>query len=340
MKDENKNILNKISELQQDIAEIKQQNQTVAEEQELLKDASMPQAKNINIKEINEIEHEPIPLWERTFRLVFIFIGALVYTFGLELFLIPNHTIDGGVTGISLMLSTLTGLPFGLFFVGINLPFLYLGYKHIGKSFTYHTLWGVVSVAGCTSLMHYAQPATSDPFLGAVFGGITLGIGVGIIIRSNGSLDGTEIVAIILDKKISFSVGEIIMIFNLFILGTAGFVYNWNSAMYSLIVYFIAYRMMDVIIKGLDESKGVMIVTNYPDEVSQALMSRLGRGVTVLYGEGGYLKEKKRILYSVISRLEMTKIKDVVYDEDPSAFVTITDVYDVFGGQFKKKSIH
>lgn len=286
------------------------------------------------------INHIPRPVWEKIFRLVMIMLGALIYTFGLELFLIPNHTIDGGVTGISLMLSTLTGMPFGLFFVAINLPFLYLGYKHIGRSFTYQTLWGVLCVAFFNSIMHYARPVTDDPFLAAVYGGIILGIGVGLIIRSNGSLDGTEIVAIILDKKISFSVGEIIMGFNLVILGTAGFVYSWNSAMYSLIVYFIAYKMMDLVIKGLDESKGVMIVTNLPDEVAQALMSRLGRGVTILYGEGGYLKEEKRILYSVISRLEMTKIKDVIYEEDPNAFVTITDVYDVFGGQFTKKSIH
>lgn len=293
-----------------------------------------------NAIEVSETNHGSKPIWERIFRLIMIVIGAMIYVVGLELFLIPNNTIDGGVTGIALMLSTITGVPFGAYFVGINLPFLYLGYKHIGRSFTYQTLWGVVCVAVFSSLFHYARPITDDPFLAAIYGGIILGLGVGLIIRSNGSLDGTEIVAIILDKKISFSVGEIIMGFNLFILGTAGFVYSWNSAMYSLIVYFIAYKMMDLVIKGLDESKGVMIVTNYPDEVSQALMNRLGRGVTILYGEGGYLKEEKRVLYSVISRLEMTKIKDVIYEEDPKAFVTISDVYDVFGGQFTKKSIH
>ena len=273
-------------------------------------------------------------------RYALIVLGALIYTFGLETFLVPNHTIDGGVAGLSLMASSITGLPFGIFFVIINLPFLYLGYQQIGKSFTINTLLGVVCVAIFSPFFHGVSPSTNDPFLGAVFGGIILGIGVGLIIRCNGSLDGTEIVAIIFDKKTSFSVGEIIMFINLFILGTAGFVYNWNSAMYSLIVYFIAYRMMDVMIKGLDESKGVMIVTNYPDEIASALMSRLGRGVTFFYGEGGYLKERKRILYSVITRLEMTKTKAIVYEHDPQAFITITDVYDVFGGQFGKKSIH
>ena len=130
------------------------------------------------------------------------------------------------------------------------------------------------------------------------------------------------------------------MFFNLFILGAAGFVYNWNSAMYSLIVYFIAYKMMDVMITGLDESKGVMIISTEPDRIAEALMFRLGRGVTILHGEGGYYRDEKRILYSVITRLEITKIKDIVYEIEPNAFVTITDVYDVLGGQFGKISIH
>lgn len=277
---------------------------------------------------------------ERISRFVLILIGALIYTAGLELFLVPNNTIDGGVTGLALMATAITGLPFGLFFFFINLPFLYIGYKQIGKSFTLSTLFAILCVSLLSSYFHHMEPFTTDPFLSAVFGGIILGIGVGLIIRSNGSLDGTEIVAIILDKKTTFSVGEIIMFFNLFILGSAGFVFSWNSAMYSLIVYFIAYKMMDVMITGLDESKGIMIVTNEPDRISEALLNRLGRGVTILNGEGGYRRDPKKILYSVITRLEVTKVKDIVYDEDPKAFITITDVYDVFGGQFGKKSIH
>lgn len=281
-----------------------------------------------------------ITLKERIGRMIMLVVGAIVYVTGLELFLIPNDTIDGGVTGIALMASTLTDLPFGMFFTLINLPFLYIGYKQIGKTFTINTLIAVLLVAFLSTQFEALEPFTRDPFLSAVFGGIILGIGVGLIIRSNGSLDGTEIVAIILDRKTTFSVGEIIMFFNLFILGAAGFVYTANSAMYSLIVYFIAYKMMDVMITGLDESKGVMIVTSNPDGISDALLHRLGRGVTILYGEGAYLKEEKRILYSVISRLEVAKIKDIVYDHDPKAFITITDVYDVWGGQVGKRSIH
>ena len=273
-------------------------------------------------------------------RYFMIVLGSIIYTVGLDVFLVPNNIIDGGVVGISLMASSITGLSFSFFVVVVNLPFLYLGYKLIGKRFTIATLFGVVCISIISLFMHNVAPLTIDPFLASIFGGIILGIGVGLIIRNGGSLDGTEIVAIIMDKKSTFSVGEIVMAFNLFILGAAGFVYSWNSAMYSLIAYFIAYKMIDITITGLEESKGVMIITDEPDAIREVLMYRLGRGVTVLFGEGGYSKQPKKVLYSVVTRLEITKLKDIVYEKDENAFITITDVHDVFGGQFGKKTIH
>lgn len=273
-------------------------------------------------------------------RYLMIILGSLIYTVGLDVFLVPNNIIDGGVVGISLMASSLTGISFSFFVVLVNLPFLYLGYKLIGKRFTIATLFGVVCISIISLFMHNVAPLTIDPFLASIFGGIILGIGVGLIIRNGGSLDGTEIVAIIMDKKSTFSVGEIVMAFNLFILGAAGFVYSWNSAMYSLIAYFIAYKMIDITITGLEESKGVMIITDEPDAIREVLMYRLGRGVTVLFGEGGYSKQPKKVLYSVVTRLEIAKLKDIVYEKDENAFITITDVHDVFGGQFGKKTIH
>lgn len=273
-------------------------------------------------------------------RYFMIVLGSIIYTVGLDVFLVPNNIIDGGVVGISLMASSITGLSFSFFVVVVNLPFLYLGYKLIGKRFTIATLFVVVCISVISLFMHNIAPLTIDPFLASIFGGIILGIGVGLIIRNGGSLDGTEIVAIIMDKKSTFSVGEIVMAFNLFILGAAGFVYSWNSAMYSLIAYFIAYKMIDITITGLEESKGVMIITDEPDAIREVLMYRLGRGVTVLFGEGGYSKQPKKVLYSVVTRLEITKLKDIVYEKDENAFITITDVHDVFGGQFGKKTIH
>ena len=269
-----------------------------------------------------------------------IMIGSVLAAIGLEEFLVPNQIIDGGVIGISMMLSHLTDLPLSLFVVILNLPFLYLGYMQIGKTFTISTLFAVLSLSFWISVFHPVVQFTNDPFLAAVFGGITIGIGVGLIIRYGGSLDGTEIVAIILDKKSGFSVGEIIMFMNLFILGSAGLVFSWDKAMYSLVAYFIAFKVIDVTVEGLDESKGVMIVSDNPVEIADALMARLGRGVTIFHGEGGYSGDPKKVLYSVITRLEIAKLKSIIYEKDENAFVTIHEVHDVLGGRVKKRAIH
>ena len=269
-----------------------------------------------------------------------LFLGAIITAVGLEIFLVPNNIIDGGVVGLSIMASHLSGLPLGLFLVLLNLPFLYLGYAQIGKTFAISTLFAIVSLAYWVSVFHPIPGLTNDLFLAAVFGGIIIGVGVGLIIRYGGSLDGTEIVAIIMDKRTSFSVGECIMFMNLFILTSAGLVFTWDKAMYSLVAYFIAFKVIDTVIEGLDESKAVMIVSDRPDEIADALMARLGRGVTVLHGEGGYTKERKDVLYSVITRLEMAKLKSIIDEIDEGAFVTINDVHEVMGGRFKKKAIH
>ncbi|MBP2653751.1 MAG: hypothetical protein H6Q73_1320 [Firmicutes bacterium] len=279
-------------------------------------------------------------LLRRAEKYIFLFIGSILAAVGLEIFLIPNQIIDGGIVGISIMASHITKLPLSLFLVVLNLPFLYLGYKQIGKSFAIATMFSVVSLSYWVSFFHPIPELTNDLFLAAVFGGIVVGIGVGLIIRSGGSLDGTEIVAILMDKKSGFSVGETIMLFNLFILGSAGLVFSWDKAMYSLVAYFVAFKVIDLTIEGLNESKGVMIVSERPEEIADALMARLGRGVTVLHGEGGWSGEQKKVLYSVLTRLEIAKLKAIVYEKDEMAFVTINDVHEVLGGRVKKKSIH
>ncbi len=273
-------------------------------------------------------------------RYVILFIGSIIYAVGLEIFLVPNNVIDGGVVGIAIMASHLTGLPLGLFLIAVNIPFIYLGYKQIGKTFTLATLFSIVSLSYWSNVFLPIPGLTNDLFLAAVFGGIILGVGVGLIVRYGGSLDGTEIVAILLDKRTSFSVGEIILVMNLFILSFAGLVFGWDKAMYSLVTYFIASKVIDITIEGLDESKAAIIVSDQSDAISDALMARLGRGVTVLHGEGGFSGEKKHILYTVITRLEISKFKSLVKEIDESAFVTINDVHDVMGGSFKKKAIH
>ena len=264
-------------------------------------------------------------------------IGAIIYSAGLNLFLIPNHIIDGGITGISLLVQALTGVPFSLLIVVLNLPFFYMGYRRLGAGLAVSSTYAIVVLSLFSSIFEEMKPATTDPFLSTIFGGIIIGIGVGIVIKSGGSTDGTEIVAIWMDSKSSFSVGEIIMFFNFFILGAAGFVFSWNSAMYSLIAYFICSRMIDAVSTGLDSSKGVFIVTTDYDKVSDAIVHDMHRAVTRLHGQGGFLKDDKDVLYCVVTRLEVTKLKQVVHGIDPNAFLSVFDVQEVQGGLVKGK---
>lgn len=277
----------------------------------------------------------------RTISLKFLMIlaGATLSSIGLEIFLIPNNIIDGGVVGLSIMASYLSHLPLGLFTLCLNLPFLVLGYKQIGKTFVLSTLFAIVCLSIGVSLLHPIPGLTHDIFLAVIFGGIINGAGVGLIIRAGGSLDGTEVVAIILDKRISFSVGEIVMFFNFFILGLSGFLYGWDRAMYSLITYFIAFKVIDIVVEGIDESKAVMIVSDRFENISDALTARLGRGVTLLTGQGGYSKQEATVIYVVVSRLELAKLKKIVLDFDHNALITIGNV-EVAGNKYIKKAIH
>lgn len=273
-------------------------------------------------------------------RFIFLTLGAAITAVGLELFLIPNQLIDGGIIGISILASYLSHYPLAYFIIGLNIPFLILGYFHIGKTFTISTLYAVCMLSFFTTQLHPVPAFTKDLLLVAVFGGMILGMGVGIILRFGGSLDGTEIVALIIGPKLSSSVGEIVMVFNILILGSAGFIFGWENAMYSIIAYFIAYKAIDLILGGLEESKSVLIMSDKSDEISDAILHRLGRGVTHFYAKGGYTETDKEVLYCVVSRLELAKLKTIVFDADPDAFMTIELIQDVHGGRFNKKAIH
>lgn len=273
-------------------------------------------------------------------RLVFLTLGSIMTAVGLELFLIPNKLIDGGIIGISILASYLTNYPLAYYIIGLNIPFLIFGYFHIGKTFILSTLYSVCLLSYFTTLLHPVPAFTEDLLLVAVFGGIIIGAGVGFILRYGGSLDGTEIVALIIGPKFGASVGEVVMIFNVFILGSAGFIFGWENAMYSMITYFVAYKAIDLVLGGLDESKSVMIMSEKSGEISEAILHRLGRGVTHFYAKGGYTEEDKEVLYCVVTRLEVSKLKTIVFDSDPDAFMTIEVVQDVHGGRFEKKAIH
>ena len=269
-------------------------------------------------------------------KLFFVTIGALIAAFALEGFLIPNNIIDGGIIGISMMTSYITKLNLGAIIVLFNLPFLFLGYKKMGKMFVATVLYGVSMLGIFVNLIQNTQVTESD-LLATVFGGIILGCGVGLILRNDGALDGTEILSISIAKKLGFSVGEIIMFFNFFIYSAAGFLYGWDSAMYSILTYFIAYRVIDIVLEGLNSSKSIYIVTNFAKEIGDSIIKELNISVTYMKGKGGYSGKEQTIIYCVVSRLEIAKIKTLIRENDPSAFYFIQDVHEVEGIRVKKK---
>ncbi|WP_423798761.1 YitT family protein [Neobacillus sp. SAB-20_R2A] len=305
-----------------------------------IQDLNLKEQQETLAAELEKIHHRKLTKKKILQRILLITLGATLMGVGLEIFLVPNNVIDGGITGISIMLSYLTGWNLGIFLFILNIPFFFIGYKQIGKTFALSTLYGIIILSIATTLLHPVPAFTQDILLATIFGGVVLGIGVGIVIRYGGSLDGTEILAILFNNKLPFSVGEIIMFFNLFILGSAGFVFTWDRAMYSLIAYFVAYKTIDITITGLDESKSVWIISDNARQIGDAILHRLGRGVTYLNGEGAFSGDDKKVIFCVINRLEEAKLKEIVTDYDDHAFLAVADIAEVRGGRFKKRDIH
>lgn len=268
---------------------------------------------------------------QRLRRVIFLLLGAGIAAAGLQAFLIPNHLLDGGVVGISILGSHLTHTGLGLWLFILNMPFVWLGYRKLGRTFAVSALLGIATLAIATTVYHMPAGMTEQPILAAVFGGLLVGIGVGIVIRAGGTLDGTEVVAILADRRLPFSVGEIIMFLNLFILGSAGFVFGWDNAMYSLIAYFVAYKTIDVTVAGLDESRSAFIVSNQNLKVGQAIRHELGHDVTYLSGSSGSMPVAAGALFVVITRIEEQRLKSIVYRHDKHAFIAFAHVHEVVG---------
>lgn len=263
-------------------------------------------------------------------KIFFLTSGAAIAGFALDSFLVPNNMIDGGIVGISIMLSFITKMNLGFFIFCLNIPFIFLAIQKLGKIFVAQTIYAVTILSITVNSLHHIR-ATDDLLLATVFGGIILGLGVGLVLRNNAALDGTEILSLKLAKKFGFSVGEIIMFFNLFIYVAAGFLYGWDKAMYSILVYFITYKVIDVVLEGLNESKSVTIISDKADDIGNAIIQKLDVGVTYMMGIGGYTGVEKKIIYCVISRLEIAKLKDLVRLIDKTAFLSIENVHEVEG---------
>lgn len=269
-------------------------------------------------------------------KMIFLSLGAFVAGFAIEGFLVPNKIIDGGVVGVSMILSHLLKYNLGLLIVVLNIPFLCLALNKMGKTFLFQTFYAIAMLGIATNLFSRYE-VTHDHLLATVFGGIILGFGVGLVLKNEGSLDGTEIMSLVLSKKFGLSVGEIIMGFNIFIYGASGLIFGWEQAMYSILTYFVAYRVIDVVIDGLDTSKSIRIISDCAEEIGKVLIEDLEIGVTYLYGKGGYSGADKTVIYCVVSRLEMSKLKEVVRKIDPMAFLSVVDVHEVYGTRMKKR---
>ena len=270
-------------------------------------------------------------------KMIFITLGAFLAAFAIEGFLVPNQMIDGGIVGISMMISYLTHINLGLLLFVLNVPFILLALKIYGKMFILQTFYAVTVFSIFVGLVGgKIGIVTHDGLLVAVFGGMILGAGVGFVLRNNGSLDGTEILAITLTKKLPVSVGEIIMFVNFFIYTCAGFIYGWDKAMYSALTYFTASRTIDVVLQGLNEAKSIFVVSDKNLEIGENIISQLDKSVTYIDAQGGYSHQEKKMLYCVVPRIELTKLKDIVNSIDPEAFIAIENVHEVDGKRIKK----
>ncbi len=270
-------------------------------------------------------------------QLVWLTIGAVIVAFALESFMFPHKIFDGGVIGVSMMLSYLTHTQLGLLIFLINLPFLVLAFSKLGVRFVLQTLYAVSVLSIFTNVFHW-EIATKDPLLAPIFGGIILGTGVGLVLKNNASLDGTEIMSIRLSQKFSFmSVGQFLMGFNLFIYMVAGLMFGWDKAMYSILTYFIASKTIDIVMEGLNSSKSVRIVSEKYREIGKMIMKELDVSVTYIRSKGGYSGLDNVLTFCVVSRLELAKLKQLVKDIDPRAFLVIENVHEVEGVRVKKK---
>lgn len=278
-------------------------------------------------------------------ELFYIILGITSASFGLKSFLLPNHFLDGGAMGISLLLNIKTGYSLGIILVLVNIPFVLLGSKQISKMFAFKTIAAIAGLAIMLTFDFYPI-ITSDKLLIAVFGGFFLGAGIGLSIRGGAVIDGTEVLALFISKKISLSVGDIILVFNIAIFSVAALVLNTETALYAILTYLAASKTVDYIIHGIEEYIGVTIISAENEEIRQAIIKILGRAVTIYKGERGYVKNLNmdereiNIVFTVVTRLEVTKLRNLVKSIDKQAFIVMHAVDDTYGGMVKQRPLH
>lgn len=271
-----------------------------------------------------------------------IVIGIFSAAFGFKGFLLSNHFIDGGATGISLLISALTAIPLSALIICINIPFIFLGYKIIGKAFAIKTMIAISGLALVVGTVTFPN-VTNDNLLVAVFGGFFLGAGIGLSVRGGAVIDGTEVLAIYLSRKLGTTIGDIIIFINVIIFLAAAYFLGIEIALYSMITYLSASKTLDFIIEGIEEYTGVTIVSGSNEDIRLMIVEHLGHGVTVYKGEGGYGKKGQttdiKIIYTVVTRLELNKLRAEIEKIDKGAFITMSSIRDTRGGMVKKRGL-
>ena len=262
-------------------------------------------------------------------------LGSIIGAYALEAFLIPNTILDGGVTGISIIISKLTNLPLGVLVFLLNIPFIYVGFKNMGKDFLIRSVFSMVVFAIALAYFGYFEQVTNQILLATVYGGALLGVGVGLVIHFGGCNDGTESVALVISKKTSLSVGQVVLIFNLIIFSAAGFLFGIDRAMYSLLTYFITFKVIDVISDGFERTKQAFIITDKGTDMADEIYKRLGRTVTTIKGKGLISHNDKEVLYCVLTRIEVFELKKICHEMDSSSFISISDVSEIIGNHIK-----
>lgn len=264
-------------------------------------------------------------------------IGAFLAAFALEVFFIPNSLIDGGVVGVAMIFGKLFGsgvIPYLL--ILFNLPFLVLAYRSIGHGFVINMLVATFFFAGSMIFIQYVMPYEfhGESIEYVVIGGAILGMGLGLIIREGGCLDGTEIMSIIINRRTGFTVGQVVFTINIFVFAAAGIVFrDWHPPLMSLITYIVVIKIMDSVIVGLDETKSVLIISKKSQIIAEAIVHELGLGLTIMYGRGGFSGDEREILYVIAERLQLAELKDLILREDPSAFIAIENLHEVANGK-------
>lgn len=275
---------------------------------------------------------------------IYTIVGASSATIGLNCFLLPNSFLDGGITGVSLLTSHVTGFSFSWLLFLLNIPFLFIGYKQIGVKFARRATFAILLLAILTHSLTLPT-ATYDPILIAVFGGFFLGLGIGLTIRGGGVIDGTEVLAVHISRNSSLSVGDFILLFNIVLFILAGFIIDLETAMYSMLTYMAASKTVDFVITGIEEYIGVTIISEKSAEIKAAIIEEMKLAVTAYKAEGGYgdsgrHDHEKVVLFSVVTRLEVQKLRAEVERIDRHAFVIQHVISDSRGGTLKRRPLH